>query len=479
MAKAKVFNDVRADIAGWQNLATGLGRQGYDRTVNTEFKDSPFLSQFELEAIYKKNGIGKRIIDLNAKEMTREWFTVKNDTDGLITNYLKIINAKKCITDALTWARLYGGAIILLGIDDGGDFQDPVNPNTIKSIPFLHVFDRWRAIPQLNYQDAPDNETYGKPVYYLISPLMGTSGSFYVHHTRILRFDGEKLPPIQQVANLGWGNSVVESIYQELKNWGSSYGYTANIIADFVLAIINLQDLTSLLSAKNGETTLLQRAGIFNVTRATTNTVILDAEEKFNKVSSNVSGLSNLLDQFAKALSAVTGIPLTLLMGQSPGGLNATGDSDIRLWYDNIKKDQEDLLQPQLEKLINYILLSRDSPLGKKGLSNWKVNFNPLWQMSLTEKAQAYFQMAQGDNLYVQSGVLHPDEVAVSRFGGGEYSTDIKLLYSREPGDGLPPAPEDDEQPQDNNQPDDNKEQDDLKEKVQQKTVSQSQTVPA
>jgi len=152
---------------------------------------------------------------------------------------------------------------------------------------------------------------------------------------------------------------------------------------------------------------------------------MLDQNETYTKLGSSVSGLDGLIDKFTLALAAVSNIPVTFLMGQAPAGLQATGQSDIRMFYDNIKSEQEDVLRPVLEKLIKIIMLSKEGGFGGRELEGWCIKFNPLWQMDDQEKAAMRKTVAEADQIYINTGVLDPSEVAIARFGGDTYSMDI------------------------------------------------------
>ena len=68
----------------------------------------------------------------------------------------------------------------------------------------------------------------------------------------------------------------------------------------------------------------------------------------------------------------------TRLLGQSPAGLSATGDSDTRNYYDMIAARQELDLRPQLERLDKLIL--RSAGVDPAALT---FEFRPLWQMDV------------------------------------------------------------------------------------------------
>jgi len=127
------------------------------------------------------------------------------------------------------------------------------------------------------------------------------------------------------------------------------------------------------------------------------------------------------------ALSAVTAIPITLLFGRAPSGLNATGDSDIRNFYDMIKQKQECILRPMLNRLSEIIFLSKDDYFKGEEPKDWKLEFVPLWQNTEEEEANIRRTVAETDAIYIDRNVLEPSEVAISRFGGSKYSINTEI----------------------------------------------------
>ena len=238
--------------------------------------------------------------------------------------------------------------------------------------------------------------------------------------------DAEKLPSRALQRNEGWGDSVLQGPYDQLRNLGAAYNATSNIMEDFIQTILKVENLSDLLASGQDEL-IKKRLDIIDMSRSVANTVILDSNESYEKKSSSVGGLDGLIDKFALALSATTGIPITFLMGQTPAGLQSTGQADIRMFYDMVKAEQEDTLKPILERLIRLVMLSRNGPLNGRELSEWSIEFNPLWQLSDKEQADYRKVVAETDALYINTGVLDPSEVAISRFGGESYSFETSI----------------------------------------------------
>lgn len=412
---------------GWGNIITGLGIAGRDKAVSGVFRSCAGMNFnfIEMDDLYRADGVTKRIIDIVAADMIRQGWVVEGDTDEKVNTYLHDINAYCMLTDLIKWARLYGGAIIVMGINDGRPLNEPVDELNIVDVQWLRVYDRWQAQPMFEFMcNDLNSENYGFPDIYSVNDYR-TGTTFQVNHTRVLRMDWNELPPRDKMQNQGWGESVICSIYPELRNFGTCYANMATIIQDFVNGVLKMPGLSNQLasSCADSELRIIRRLDYANISKSNTGMLVLDGAESFEKISSNVAGLADLVDRFMLALCAVTGMPATLLFGRSPAGFNSTGESDIRNYYDMIKQYQEHKLKPCLEKLIRYVVISQEGPFAGVEPDNWKVEFTPLWQNTEEQEANIRRTVAETDAIYIDRGVVDPDEIAESRFGGGVYSS--------------------------------------------------------
>lgn len=414
---------------GWANLFTGMGIKGRDKRKKTEWQNETRMQDSTLQSLYRGEGFAQRIIDLPANDMTREWFYIEGDDQNLVLDKLKSLHAKVEFNRALRFARLYGGSLLIAGINDGGDLIDELNLDNIKEVEFLRVIDRSRVNPKEYYND-PNDRRYNEVKVYQISPIRGVP--YDVHESRVARFDGVDVPQRIRQENQGWGDSVLQAGYARIKGLAESYCHIETIITEFIIGVLKVNGLADLI-ASGRENLIQKRLTQVDLSKSIINSVLIDNEEEYNRISGRVSGLDTLLDKLIQALSAVTGIPVTLLMGQAPAGLQATGASDIRFYYDMISGQQETKLQPHLEWLIKLIMLSKEKPFTGKEFDNWKIEFNPLWQPTQKEQAEIRRTQAETDEKYILSSVLSPDEVAMSRFGGRSYSLNTTLETERKP----------------------------------------------
>jgi len=428
-----INNDSLPRYDGWQNVLTGQGICGRDKKEAGCYRISKIFNRAELDQLYRSDGVARLIIDLFANEMMRQGWEVEGDADGKIIGKLEELRTTEAMINLCKWARLFGGAICIMGVADGLPLDQPVDEDALRDIQWLRVFDRYQAYSRDGtFESDLNSPNYGYPNVYTVNDNR-TGAVFYVHYSRVLRMDWNILPPRWQNFNQGWGDPLLQTIYEELRNYSSAFSATATIFQDFVNSILYIPNLAQTMASQCGDETVLKRLNILNMTKGTFNTAIVDKNEVYEKQTTNVSGIPEILDRFMLALSAVTRIPVSLLFGRSYSGLNSTGDNEVRNFYDAVKQEQEHKLRPCLEKLIRYIMLSKDGPFLGQEPDNWSVQFVPLWQNTEEQEAIVRRTIAETDCMYIDRGVLDPSEVAVSRFGGNKWSKETEIdLQARE-----------------------------------------------
>ncbi len=127
------------------------------------------------------------------------------------------------INDAIKWARLYGGAVAVMLID-GQDLETPLRPETVAKGQFkgLYVLDRWQITPSTNDTVEEFGPDLGMPATYKVNQNAAALRNKTIHHSRLMRFDGYELPYNQRMAEMLWGLSVVERLYDRLVAFDSS-----------------------------------------------------------------------------------------------------------------------------------------------------------------------------------------------------------------------------------------------------------------
>lgn len=438
MSKNSMLKNFTQRFDGWANLFTGRGNAKYDNTMSDKLVTEDTLTESDNRVLYR-SGFGRRIVDRPASDMTREWFKISGDTDGAINKFLiNNLDAKTKFKEAITWANVFGGSIIVMGIDDGtrveNPLEEPLNENNIQSVDFLRVYDRWRAVVSSEqYYNEPGHAKFGQPQFYRVTPLEPVSvESFLVHESRVLRFDGPLTDALIKSINGWWNDSIYQLVFRQLSNLDSAHRSVRSILDDFIQIILQIDNLQGMI-AGGQEDLVKKRINILDMSRHVMNMVMLDSKENYSKESSSVAGLADLVQEISQAVSAVTGIPVTLLFGRSPAGMNSTGDADIRLYYDEIANRQQEKIVPQLNKLISIVMRATEGPTKGKEIEDWNTSPNPLWQPTEKEIAETKKITSETDEKYILNGVLDPNEVRDARFGGESYSSEIQVEGDLEP----------------------------------------------
>ncbi len=420
---------------GWFNLFSGLGIAGKDKKKGTGFDAAHRFDWGFLTELFRGDGLGRRVVVIPAKDMVREWIKIEGDPEGLIVNKMEKLQAKKFTKNALVWSRLYGGAIILMLIDDGQELKQPVNEDQIKDILGLQVYDRYEIDwTSTELYSDPMNPKFGTPEIYNVNNT-STGKRFPVHETRVLRFDGETLPNKAWRENQGWGDSVIVGLYDRLSGLGESFGGVENLITEFIIGKMTVKNLQALISSPEGYKMIQKRLQALDMSKSMLNTILLDEKEEFDRVAATgTQGLSKLLELLMLVFASISGIPYIKLFPEQSKGLGSEASGNIRLYYDDIASDQVDTLSPPLTILARYIQLSKEGDFNGKELDTWKIEYRPLWQLTEKEQAETKKIVAETDDIYHGMG-LEGEIIINNRYGGDTYSADTVLPdnYTIEP----------------------------------------------
>jgi phage-related protein (TIGR01555 family) len=189
------------------------------------------------------------------------------------------------------------------------------------------------------------------------------------------------------------------------------------MLTDASQSVIKLKGLISALAGKDSDI-LRTRAALMDMSRSVARMLFLDKEEDFTKVATQFAGTSDVVMLFAKKLSAATGIPVAVLLGESPAGLQATGAIDIRIFYDKVKAERKRTVERPLVMLLNILAMSMGCPEAVT------VEWPSLWQESPGEQATTRKTIAETDKIYEEMGGATAQKIYKDRWGKGEYSAE-------------------------------------------------------
>lgn len=391
----------------------------------TSFQGGTVPGRVELEELYRHNWVARKVIEALPEDATRQWIELNIDDSELSTDIqsrLDDLDASERIEEALCLARLYGGAIMIVGAMDGGDPAEPLDESKIEKVRFLTNLDRWQIAIGKTYDD-PLKPNFGRPETYRIQPATGKKiiSQDLIHESRVIRFDGAYLPERTRAINQGWCDSVIVSINDSLKNHGTSVQAGSVLFQDFITKVLKIPNLAQLI-ADNNESTILTRIQYAISNMSSLGVSIIGQDEEMAKIQTPITGLVELIDKYIDLVSAASGIPKTRLFGQQLGTLSGA-DETTRNYYDAVKSFQKKKLQKPINRLISLLLSEKKTRYDK----DWSFSFRSLWQPTEKETAETRKLVAETDQIYITNSVLFPEEVAVSRFGADGYSPETVI----------------------------------------------------
>lgn len=437
---------------GYVNLLNKYGTK-QDNSEAYKFEREPVIPDMQLTGLYEGNGLFSKIIDTPAEEALKHGFDLNLKSDELnafVEDALDDLEWEEKAATAIKWARLYGGALIVMLIDDGRGLEEPVDWEHIRSIDELRVYER--SIVQPDYASLYQQDyggkgvgnrvsKFGQPEYYYVSSIYG---SFKVHESRCLVFRNGVLP--EQTSNatyLFWGMPEYVRIRRALRETVTAHTDSVKLLERSVQAIYSMKGLASLLTTDDGENQVLKRLQLVDTSRGLLNSIAIDSEgEQYDFKTFQFSGVKDVIDATCNMLSALTNIPQTILFGRSPAGMNATGDSDFESYYNFVEKIQRLMLKRNLRTLLDVVFRAGIASGGVTEEPDYKLEFNPLWSLSDTEqatvdqtKAQTALVKAQTAQAYVDMQALDPTEVRRRLASDEEF--DVEDIISEDDEDDL------------------------------------------
>lgn len=392
------------------NFVSGLGIVGRDKNMSTQFYFNE-LSQGQLEYAYRGDWVARKCINIPANDATREWRAWQADEKQIevLEEAERVLDVRGKLRRALVKSRLYGGAALVIGVNDGADPEMPLNLNAVKkdSLKFVHAVSRYEIQAAELERDLRE-PTFGQPKYYQRS--MPDGRQLRLHPSRVVRLLGNEVPNEWQVAE-GWGDSILQAVNDALQNVGLTTQAVATMVHEAKFDVIKVPKLAQALETEESTTRLTERFQYANVAKSIVNTIIIDAEEEWQRVSTSFAGLPDILKLYIMIASGAVDIPTTRFLGQSPQGLSATGESDMRNYYDHVRSDQNNVLRPAIAQLDEVIIRSA---LGDRP-EDVHYEWNSLWQLDDVQKAALAKSKADTFRIDLDSGLFGEETLRQAR----------------------------------------------------------------
>lgn len=341
--------------------------------------------------LYEISWEARKIVRIPIEDALRKPWEVNGLPEEMETKLRKKLDDlqfARVLQRSLMMERLLGGCLTFFGL--GGEKDEPEKKHDLKKgVPLYWA----NAIPisriaRLSWDTDPLSDQYMRPNSFLIN---GQN----VHVSRCLVWDGDPLYDPYDFAltnfrsNLaGFGPSVLTPIWDDIVRTTGTRQAAYQMIQTNNALVIAMKGLQDLMSTTPGQSTVQKAkdvADMMSVYRA----AIIDADvyQDMKNMPASFGSVPELLITYLQVLSAASDIPATRFLGQAPGGLNATGESDLENYYNVIDSMQHNRIVPQLKRVYDFLGYWMFPGEWDKVRDGLEIEFPPMWNASEKEEA--------------------------------------------------------------------------------------------
>lgn len=431
---------------GFYNLTSGLGSTGDRATLSRVNTAQMPLNAEERDALYRFNGFARRIVDI-VPEMAMKSagsFVVPGEADGdPLEQQMQDIGAWAAVSEAWKLARKDGSCLTLIITDDdipveyrdtpGRWLAQPLDLSRVRGVRALINFEREEFDAADWYSETADFMAgkFRRVKSWHVTPTTPNASDALaaglIHESRCLYWDGAYVTPRQRIKNNGHGDSVLDVLMDQLQNKTEGGQALGTLLHELKINIIKLKGLAAH-SVSDQKAAYDTRMNTIAKGKSSLNTILLDEGEEFLTQAQTVTGYDKLDTRLTAALSAVSRIPRTILDGESPGGLNADGESS-RLNMANMVMGEADFYAaPNIRRLGLVMFSAQEGPTGGQVPEKWGFDWAPLDEPTSEQRADLRKKHAERDAIYLQWGVVSPEHVARSRFGPSGYGDELMAI---------------------------------------------------
>lgn len=405
-----------AHDGGIENVAAGLGTSR-DKSYYTRYTTPVPFEEQTLIDMYRQSWLAGQIVDVVTDDMTSKWRTASSkafkEDATLFQRMEEKFDLRARITETLRWSRLFGGACMVIAIE-GDEFDKPLVLDSIRqgSLRQFFVLDRYSITPSEKLEQDPLSVHFGKPESYRINQT-----AQLVHSSRIIKLGGSRMPYRARQNLQYWDDSVLQRAYDSIINSDTAMASVASMFFEANVDVISAEGMADLLSTKQGQQKVIARYQAAATIKSFNRLLLLDGGEKYDKKQNNFANVHDVIEKFMVYVAGAADIPVTRLFGKSASGLNATGEGDMRNYYDSLQSRQSTDLRPALRYADEIMLRSE---LGTMP-DDYSFEFCALWQQTDKEKADTQKVKADRDKIYLDSGVITQAIVARQLVQDGTY----------------------------------------------------------
>lgn len=418
------------------NIATGLGTSR-DKSSYGTVADAPKLSERDRIALVRSSRIARRAVFTYPRSAASGWVnwtfgsskvnpqSLHDYADNLLTGSLKA-----AFLEASIESRWHGNGYILLGIDDGQEWDQPINEQRIRSF-------RW-AEPLCDFEVQPDTQRgYRKPEFYRITTWnrqleMGTQQRTLprVHRSRLLCFHGDSLTGSALQYTDGKHDSVLQTMFNAFSAAIQGIGASSAMLQDYSVFRYKLKGLAKMCERGDVDA-IMTRFMAIQMGMSIAKGLAMDAEtEDADFVSRSYGGVKDILEVLIEQMVAVSDMPRYKLLGTSAVnglGQESSGQAQRYEWASLVQDWQQENWYEPLRWCMKLMLLAKDGITGGVLPEGWNLEFPTILQLTRKEELELRKLKAEENAININIGIYTPLEARSSGYGAAVWSPEIIL----------------------------------------------------
>lgn len=333
---------------------------------------------------YAQGGLFARVIDMPADLSTSTGVKIEGAGEDLAAELdrLKVLPA---LSNALRWSLLDGGGALVIMSKDGGTLEEPLDAANLIEIEELRVVSVSQMRGGQEKYDDPIEKNYGMPMFYEIDWIGGKQ--LRVHESRVIEVPGGPITHVtgSDLRQIPWaGRGISPKAILAIQRYQRGVGWAEKLLERSQQAVHKMKGLAQMLQAKQEEV-VRARIDLVDGNRSAINGVAIDGEDDYTITSAALTGVKDTIGELKDDVAAETGLPVSILFGRSPGGLNASGDSEWDQVFDMTDQLRTSRLTPALERIVSLIYAQSGADLEK--VDDWSICWNSLKQQTAQQKA--------------------------------------------------------------------------------------------
>ena len=307
--------------------------------------------------MYKTHGILQTAIDVPVLDAFRDGLDLQSDEIedsgdiGELEDFMEETDLLSTICECKIWARLFGGAALIINTDQPSD--KPLDlTRKIKKLE-LYAANRWEL-----YSVWKPNDPQTELNPWLWAAARNSDFVYFygekIHKSRILTMSGKAAPYIIRWQLQGWGISEYERMLEDFNVFVKTRNVLYDLLEEAKVDVYKLQGLNQKMISQAAQEQVRRRMQFINENKNYNNGILLDKEDEFEQKQITFSGLAEVMKENRMGIASALRMPITKIFGVSATGFNS-GEDDIENYNAMVQFEIRQPMRKDVRKILKLV----------------------------------------------------------------------------------------------------------------------------